>query len=143
MDRLDFIEAILRILDEADCHDGLYWNSRRGDGVIHLSVRCSDVFEWGTADGEDIETDEDVELLRQCLADLNEASEDYGDCYLPELYAARRRRQRPQGAWFAPKRWELADGAGEIRQLFLDAGPERPIDLFNPQTTEGVYEYKP
>jgi hypothetical protein len=139
--RLDFIETILLIFDTAECRDELMWTGRWADGVIRFSAQCSDIFEWATADAEGIETEQDIDLLRQCLAELSEADQRHGRHYLAELYAARKRHQRPQGAWFAPERWAHVSGADAIRQLFLDAGPERSIDLFNPQTTEGVYEY--
>jgi hypothetical protein len=92
-----------------------------------LSVICSDVFYWGCADCEPVESLEDIELL---IKSCKEASFDGAI-----LYCARKRGMRPQGAMY-----KLLDK--NIHHLFDECGPEREIDLANPKNKNGEYLYK-
>jgi hypothetical protein len=78
--------------------DALFWRTY-DDGRIKVFVNCSDTFEWGTADLEEIKP-EDIELLQQCLDDLKEIDERY---FLGELFAARKRNWRPAKFWLNAK----------------------------------------
>ena len=109
------IVRVLSIFEVADLYDGaLIWKVFP-DG-IHFWAQCSDVFYWGTADGEPIETDADLDLLRQCLDELALFDSTF---YMPELYAARRRKMRPQRPWLEHRE------DPNVLALFLAAGPER------------------
>ena len=69
-------------------------------------------------------TPSDIPALRKAKVDAAVA----GDTdHFPELYVARRRGKRPQGAWY-----KYLD-TPEIRALFDACGPERQVDLLNPR----------
>lgn len=74
----------------ADIHDALFWRTET-DGNIRLFLVCSDTFDYATADAEIIE-EQDVPLLRQTLQDLKNCSDPIAKVWLPELFAARKRR---------------------------------------------------
>jgi hypothetical protein len=84
---------------------------------LDFYVNCNDLFFWGCSDAEDIETQEDIDLLKKCF-------EDIGEYWATQLFTARKRRMRPQGAAY-PKNENLW-------KFFDDCGPEREIDLCNP-----------
>jgi hypothetical protein len=96
--------------DGADCADSLWWRS--DGGVIKLFAQCSDLFMWATADVEPIEP-EDMPLLRQSFADLQEVDATY---WLAELFACRKRGHAPQKA-FKP-------GDEQVQALFDSCGPK-------------------
>jgi len=85
------------------------------DGV-HLIFMCSDIFFWGCADCEDIA----VEELKDLVACFSESPKWGG-----ELWVARKRKERPQGA-------VLKMMSAEERRLFDVCGPVKPVGLGNP-----------
>jgi hypothetical protein len=129
LDVLDFFSEVI------DSHGDLFWRVN-GHREVKLFVNCSDVFEWGTADLEPIETDDDLALLRSCYDELTAADPRLGDVYVPELYAARRRGMRPQGVWYQRILFGYksadAKGTAAVADLFDACGPPRPADLVNP-----------
>ena len=84
-------EQIRKILSSISKHDLCGWVIW-DDQLIHFSIICNDVFFWGCADCEDIATDDDIALLDKCFED----TEMHGEA----LYCARRRKERPQGAFY-------------------------------------------
>jgi hypothetical protein len=78
----------------ADNAGSLQWHTR-DDGAILFSADCSDTFAWGTADSEQID-ESDMPLLRRCFDDLRAV---HGEWVLGELYAARKRGERPMHRW--------------------------------------------
>jgi hypothetical protein len=118
---IDFIRAVLRVFDECDCHEDLIWRVK--DEEVTFAAMCSDVFWWGTADAEDI-TPADVPLLESSAADLRAINRDE---FTAELYCARKRGMRPQGAWYGPGM------EPELVALFDACGPWRETDLMNPK----------
>lgn len=121
MTELEFIKRVLAAFED-------WWKEDVGwrvdeDGIRFFAL-CSDVFWWGSADAEDIRP-EDVELLERCKADLV-ALEGREPTCLPELYAARKRGMRPQGAWYTS-----VDSS--IHHLFDVCGPPREVELGNPR----------
>lgn len=116
-------EEILYWFWEKDLRDSLSWGFRAGTNEIFFWVNCSDVFYWGTADGEDI-TAADLPDLEQAYQDLIAASDpdNYlaNEVYAPELWAARKRGMRPQRPW-----WYREKFLEPIKELFKAAGPER------------------
>ena len=114
-----FLVDVMTLFAQADSHDTLLWWPK-GTGLA-LWANVSDVFAWGSADVEEI-TLERLPVLRQALADLDTVN---GTGWIAELYTARIRGMRPQGAAY-PK--EAA-----IQALFDACGPERPVGLLNPK----------
>jgi hypothetical protein len=122
------------------------WND---DSKMRVSLNCSDVFAWGSADFEEI-TEENLPVLKQTaqdLLDINGAGS-AATIELSNLFAARVRGQRPQGAYLAkfdkfPKDppFFIHGGFDKVKELYRAVGPERGIDLFNPQSESGEYLY--
>jgi hypothetical protein len=122
--QLQFIHAVLTLALHADFRSELLWHS---DGTtITVAVDVSDVFAWGGSDAEDL-TPERLPLLAQAVADLR-AIDPREDMYAVDLFAARIRGMRPQGAAY-PKRPALA----ATHALFDACGPERATGLGNPR----------
>jgi hypothetical protein len=132
-------ENIIRALKvtEFEYCDELWWRTKNADGKSDLTlwINCSDIFYWGTSDAEKI-TNDNIDLLEQTVAEVQEIVGQWDADEAFVLWVSRVRGLRPQGAYYKgidPR----------LRPLFDVAGPERKIDLFNPQTTEGEYKYKP
>jgi hypothetical protein len=86
--------TVLRCWEQAGLYEDLFWRVTTTDGVtsVVFLANCSDLFYWATADCEEI-TPEDFPLLEQTRVDL----EAIGAAYvLNELFAARKRKLRPQ-----------------------------------------------
>lgn len=107
-----------------DGHNGLEWETE-GGRLVSFYVGCNDIFLWGCADGEEIEP-EDIPDLRTAMSDAD------GNDWWPELWIARKREMRPQGAVLngmkAPRK---------VTELFLTAGPERRAEIGNPEEWKG------
>jgi len=102
-----------------DVREELFWDNKLRPWVI-----CNDFFAWGCADGQGIETEEDLALFEQSLKD----SEYQG----PLLYCARKRKMRPQGAYYKYLQEDI--------ELFNACGPERGTGFGNPLTPEQAIE---
>lgn len=123
---------VLRLFQQTS--EQLWWKVD-DEGNITWFVMCSDVFAWGTADAEEIETIEDLLLLRDAKAECDALAarmKKDGDSgwasvqeYWPTLWAARKRAMRPQGAlykYLPEQMWGLFDAVG----------PERRVGFGNP-----------
>lgn len=120
IDQFEYQIRVLRVFAAADIQDELLWHDTP-DG-IRFTADVSDVFFWGCADGEPIDP-EDVDALEKAYADCVEARSSMSTA---ELYAARRRGVRPQGAAYPVE--------SAAAQALMDAcGPERPVGLGNPR----------
>jgi len=107
----DFTRQLLKLFSIYDCHSELWWTDVAGQ--LTFFINCNDMFHWATADLEEI-TVENFHVLEESL----EAAGYWG----PELFCARVRAMRPQGAFYEkviPK---------EVWPLFDACGPEREID---------------
>lgn len=107
------VMALFGFPNGADASDTMWWRTE-SDGSITLYAMCNDLFYWATADCEKIE-EGDVELLRQTLEDLRQIDEEWA---LHELFAARKRKMRPQRPCykhFGPKLTALFDACGPER----------------------------
>ena len=107
------LRRLLILAAKYEIHECLYWKEN-----LEFYINCNDFFFWACADAEKIETEEDINLLERSLIDA-------GAINGPHLYCARRRKMRPQGAYYkflSEKNW----------QLFNEAGPEREINFCNP-----------
>lgn len=109
-----YLKSAIDLINEFDCHDDIHWNER--DGKAYAWIICNDLFLWGSADGEEILPD-DFDSLRQAYAD----SEFHGGI----LWCARKRKSRPQGAYYAHLKNDAA--------LFDACGPRRETGIGNPQ----------
>ncbi len=117
-------DEIIRILDavrRADLCEDLSWNIHTGQAKFFL--QCSDLFWWGTADFEPLTTDS-LPAFERAAADLRATGVRCAEVWASELYAARQRGMRPQGAAYPiePDLWPLFDACG----------PERETELGNP-----------
>jgi hypothetical protein len=95
----DEAAAVFAAFGNADDYESLMWRVDMREGMgrdMRLYAQCSDVFSWATADAEEI-TAADVPLLESCLTDLGKAGAAY---YLAELFAARKRKLRPQKPFY-------------------------------------------
>lgn len=131
MPQPSLITRVLEIfsLSHADAYGDLFW--RVDEGKVSLYANVSDVFAWGGSDCEPI-TVETLPELERAYADLKEVG---GEEFTAELFAARRRQMRPQGAAYPGK----ADSAGAaVAALYNACGPEREIGLGNPK---GIPDY--
>jgi len=112
---------LLKLAAEYDFREDLYWNKD-----LRFLIMCSDVFAWGYADLESITSQEDVDLLEQCIKDCQVAGQ-FGEVYASQLYCAKKRKMRPQGAYY--KHIEVK----ELWPLFDACGPEREVNFGNPK----------
>jgi hypothetical protein len=110
--------ALLRIAIRYDNTDGLFW--REDDGLLRGFATCNDLFEWGTADCEEI-TPDMLGEYELAMKDAGEHAYIHGD----GIYCARRRKMRPQGACY--KRLPPA-----VAALYDACGPIRERDMLNP-----------
>lgn len=164
MEKTEVFCEVARLAGKHQFTEDLLW-----DEGLNVYVNVSDLFEWATADYEEV-TEENLPALKQVIADIEAVSPRSVDGYATALFAARVRNIRPQGKYISdyvheyPERemvydeelkaevWQTPrDDDGKLyydpeltqalKDLFL-ALPERPIDLHNPYTPEGKYEYK-
>ena len=115
---------VFRIFSHGDAaaREDLLWRVS-DDGAFRFAVLCNDVFMWGSADAEEINTPEDVALLRQTYDDCH-AIDPYNWIW-SMLYCARKRQMRPQGAMYK----HVDD---QFVEFFSACGPERETGLGNP-----------
>lgn len=118
----EFLTEFFQVTWNYDAHQGWFW--RVDGGAVRLFAVCNDTFVWGCADGEEI-TPENIGQLRQAFADCQAAERVAGTVYAGELFAARIRQMRPQGACY--KGMEPA-----IAALFDACGPPREVGPGNP-----------
>jgi hypothetical protein len=113
----------LKIISKHDFFGEAIWDI----DFKNISLICNDLFYWGCADAEKIESIEDVNLLDQC-------GELVSSFNAIELFCCKKRGQRPQGALYKYIK-------EEHRHFFDECGPEREINLGNPYNTLGKYLY--
>lgn len=107
------VSQIFKFISEWDLFGEVSWNQE-----FEFVVLCNDLFWWGTADVEPL-TEESMDLMKKSM-------EDGGIAYGHLLYCARKRKMRPQGAYYAHIDKEL-------HHLFDECGPKREINLGNPK----------
>lgn len=116
----EFKINLFKLVAEHDIRDALYWSED-----LSFYFLCNDFFYWGCADAEDIENQQDVDLLEQCIKDC-QAVREFGENHATELFCARKRKMRPQSAVY--KFIEK-----ELWHLFDACGPEREVNIVNPE----------
>ena len=107
---------LLKLVAANDLHSDLIWNDD-----LDFYVLCNDLFFWGCADAEDIESQEDVDLFEKAIKDVGAF-----DVWASYLFCARKRKMRPQGAAYP-------NTAQSLWPLFDACGPEREITAGNPK----------
>jgi hypothetical protein len=126
-----FVAKVIRLTEEYDVTSLLHFYVN-GNGKLEVSANCSDTFIWGCADSEEI-TPENFDLYKRTLEECNalgwgpnpKGQECYAVNASDELFAARVRGMRPQGASY-----ELYPI--NMHKLFDACGPERKVGLGNP-----------
>lgn len=119
MKTIEEVKAVVAAAWDIDLD--LYWHIDNDTDEVRAAVLVNDTFFWGASDCEIVEA-EDVTLLRE-MYDIG------GYKYVADLFAARKRKMRPQNA--------VINGAPpEVRKALLEAGPERPVDYGNPKELE-------
>lgn len=121
-----FVLRVLDIIARADLRDSLFWRTDGKYAPVSFFINCSDVFAWGGADCEPLTAD-DVDNFVKALADTQAVGG--SNAYGPELYCARRRGMRPQGAVYPKDKrlWPLFDACGPEREVG-PGNPYRPGD---------------
>lgn len=114
-------KKLILILDRADLTDLLHLYID-GDSELGVCFNCNDIFFWACADAEEIQNKEDIELLEEILEQVDIKD---GFCVVGDLYCAKKKGIRPQGAaytYYPKKYWPL----------FNSCGPEREVNMANP-----------
>ena len=81
---------LLKLAAKYGINDLLLWSEE-----LDFSIMCSDAFFYATADDEDISSQEDVDLLEQCIKDCLNVGDGLGELRGPLLYVAKKRKMRP------------------------------------------------
>lgn len=123
MNHKELVYEVVVLLSDYDALDELS-GYRASDDEFIPSIRCNDMFWWGTADDEDIDGENDLKALKTACQDCAErSSREY--YWGPLLFVSRKRKLRPQGAAFTHI-------PAPCWGLFKSAGPPREIDMGNP-----------
>ena len=122
-----FARDVLQIFWQLDIHDELFWCMDLDMPVFY--VKCSDVFSWGTADLELI-TPENLPGLLAAFRDILSVADGIATCYCTDLFVARIRKMRPQGAAYPKdnRLWPLFDAAGPRREQGLGNPKPHPSE---------------
>ena len=119
----NLILSVLRLKVKYDLsmEDFLVWEE---GGELHIGANCSDIFYWGTADVEEINAS-NFHIFKQACEDLATVNSEY---FAAELFCARIRKMRPQGAWY-----KAATDKAKVVELFDACEPQRSVDILNPK----------
>lgn len=114
----DFVMDVLRLAAEYDMCGDLWWRCDGEYAPVTFFVNCNDCFYWACSDCEQL-TPENLPILVQAFKDAEAADEKRGTIYAPELFVARVRGMRPQGAsykeCYPETMWPLFDACGPER----------------------------
>lgn len=131
---MDFVMDVLRTFSDVDGGSSLSWRCDEEYAPVSFFLNCNDTFAWACADGEDI-TPETLPLLKQAIAEVQAATETNGwhtAWGWTDLFAARVRQMRPQGACYKhydERLWPLFDACGPKREVGLGNPKAHPLDL--------------
>lgn len=118
----DFVVKVLDFFYSGDMRDCLLWTTR--NGVLKFHVDCSDMFDWGCSDSEEL-TPENFHILEESLRDVDGIG--CFHIYSTYLFACRIRKARPGPHWFLYK--DKDEKAVKLRQLFEACGPGPVVDV--------------
>ena len=124
-----FVMRVLQLFS-FDNTEQVWWRTDGEYAPVTFFAQCSDFFFWGTADCERIDH-ADLDLLEQAFADARAADPGDGEAWAGELFCARKRGIRPQGACYKhiPKAlWPLFDACGPEREPSIDNPRKRPSE---------------
>ena len=124
LESYEFVIEVLRLADEYEIHELLWWRAGGQYVPVTFFVRANDLLEWGCADAERL-TPENIGVLRQAILDCA-AVDDCSVGYGCELFVCRLQGMRPQGAAYPPEE--------ALWPLFNACGPEREVGFGNPFT---------
>ena len=120
----DFIFRVMKVF-HFDNTDQLWW--RVDDDQLTLFAKCSDTFDWGTADCEEI-TEQNIDILEQSFDDCTANSAGLiGECFIATLFASRVRKRRPMRMFMEKAE---ADGASPKLLELLESCGEPNIELY-------------
>ncbi len=119
---IQFILDLLRLLGKEEICDLVFWIVDEEDN-LQFFLGCNDVFGWASADAEEI-TSENLPQLRQAIIDIKAIDEHAPIWDACQLFVARIRGMRPQGAAYPKEK--------ELWPLFDACGPEREVGFRNP-----------
>lgn len=117
---------LLKLAAKYDIKDTLLWSEE-----LDFSIMCSDAFFYATADAEDVLSQEDVDLLEQCIKDCLELDRGLGEVYSTLLYVAKKRKMRPLQDIYThiPK---------AVQELLNACGPDRENRNLLSELKEGI-----
>lgn len=125
--------ALRRILETTgfEYTDTIWWRKADPAQGEHLQVfvGCNDVFAWAYADVEEI-TSENVDAFVKTFSECEEKFGKYNAIHAGDLFVARQRGLRPQGAYL--NLIGKGPNGEEWVALFLQAGPAREVGMGNP-----------
>lgn len=101
-----------------DMGDAFWWRTSHDKSEVWCLCNCNDFFAWATADCERYEP-EDIEPLKTAMAECEKLKEYSSFEWGPLLWIARKRKERPQGAFYKsiPEYLHpLFDACGEPRK---------------------------
>lgn len=112
-----FFLRVMKIFDDIDEKDSLWWNTSGPYAPLEFFVMCSDSFDWATADAEPL-TPDNIAVLEQSIADVKPLGYDAGAGTHWDLllFCARARGRRPMPQMRIPQ---------NLQTLFNEAGPPR------------------
>lgn len=126
-----FVLRVLTAFAQVDAHGELFWRTDGKHAPVSFFANVNDVFWWACADLEAI-TPDNVAELERAVDDIL-ALDGQGGAFVADLFAARVRGMRPQGAcyrYYTPALWPLFDAAGPERD------PREPCNTPRPKPTE-------
>jgi len=118
-----FVINVLKLVAEYDLCGMLWWRCDDEYAPITFFINCNDLFWWASGDCERI-TEENLSVLEQTIKDCEAIDNVTGAILACELFCARIRHMRPQGAAYPDNK--------ELWPLYDACGPERKLDAANP-----------
>jgi hypothetical protein len=117
---MDHIHHLLVTLAKCDMDAESVWPRVAADGSLSVHIGANDLFYWATAESVEYAPGDEA-LLDSCLADLQTADPEHGDCHLLDLFCCRKRGMRPQ---YVFSRFGPDELSPPVRVLFDALGPE-------------------
>lgn len=129
MKTFEEVFAVVQAVRRIDLYDDIIVRAEtneNGEQEVSVSINCSDVFWWGTADSEDVEM-EDIPLIEGAWQDIAAAvgNPNPRASLVQMLFICRKRKMRPQGAVYT----YVPDA---VRPLLNMCGPYREVGPGNP-----------
>lgn len=119
---------LLKLAAKYGINDLLLWNEE-----LEFSIMCSDAFFYATADDEEVLSQEDVDLLEQCIKECLNVGDGLGELRGTLLYVAKKRKMRPLLDIYThiPK---------AVQELLNACGPDRENRNLLSELKEGIDE---